>query len=268
MKNLFLLAIILLFMTSCGDKQPQKDIKNQDNITKIDTISYELKTVSKTHGKCDEPTKHCAKAIIEYPFFTKGTNATVLNQMNAIIEKGLKENAPTIEASLDSFINEAKAYYKDFPDALAGHALELHQEVGLNGPDFMSIEDNVYVYMGGAHGNYATTHYNFDLHTGKLLGLDDLLKKDYSTALLALIEEELKKEFLEEGMTKLSDAGFFLENDQLSLPQSFAIKKDGLQFVYNPYEIAPYAMGQQIVHIPYQKMSHLIKESKLMNSKK
>jgi len=66
-------------------------------------------------------------------------------------------------------------------------------------------------------------------------------------------------------MTKYSEAGFYFENDVFKLTANFAITKEGLKFLYNPYEIAPYALGQQEIIIPYAALGELIKPNSLLN---
>ena len=48
------------------------------------------------------------------------------------------------------------------------------------------------------------------------------------------------------------------------MTDNFALTKDGLKFVYNPYEIAPYAMGQQEIVIPYSELKSLLKPNALL----
>jgi len=69
---------------------------------------------------------------------------------------------------------------------------------------------------------------------------------------------------LEEGITKYSEAGFYFDNDVFTLTDNFAITKKGLKFVYNPYEVAPYALGQQEIMIPYALIKELIRKDGLL----
>ena len=265
MRNLYLLVILLFLGIACQEKVTSKDISKQSNIniSKIDTISYEMKNISKEAGSCGEDALKCITAAVQY--VSLNANQPIAYQaINSNIEKVLQGNAPTIEASLDSFMAEAKAFFIEFPDVPAGYGLEIEQMVLLNTPVILTIEAFNYSFTGGAHGNYGTSYYNFDVITGQLLTLKDILTEGYESPLKTIAEPIFKKTYLEEDMTKYSAAGFYFENDQFTMTDNFAITKEGLKFMYNPYEIAPYAFGQQEIIIPYTTLKALIKPNSLL----
>jgi len=265
MRNLYLLAILLFIGIACKEKNAPKDISKQPNINipKIDTISYEMKSISKESGDCGAEAVGCITAEAQYVSLNE--NQSVAYQaINTNIEKAISGNALTIEASLDSFMAEAKAFFLEFPDVPTGYGLEIKQTVLLNTPAILTIEEFNYSFTGGAHGNYSTSYYNFDATTGQLLTLEDILMEEYETGLKAVAEPIFKKAYLEEGMTKYSEVGFYFENDQFKMTHNFAITKEGLKFMYNPYDVAPYALGQQEILIPYTVLKELIKPNSLL----
>jgi len=238
--------------------------KSTKRYYKIDTISYELKSISKESGDCEGETVKCITAVVQY-IAVKGNQPIAHEAINTTIEKITKGNAPTITASLDSFIAGAKNFFEEFPDVPTGYGLEIEQSVLLNTPTVLTIEEFNYAFTGGAHGNYGTTYYNFDATTGKVIQLKDILVDNYAIPLKTIAESIFKKSYLEAGMTNYSEAGFYFENDVFKLTENFAITKEGLKFLYNPYEVAPYALGQQEVIIPYVDLKKLIKPNSLLN---
>lgn len=52
----------------------------------------------------------------------------------------------------------------------------------------------------------------------------------------------------------LDDAGFFFENGVFSLPANMALTENGLMLLYNPYEVAAYALGETRLFIPYAEI--------------
>lgn len=264
MKNLFFLAGLFLLLNACQETAPSKDINKQVNITKIDTISYELKNISKEKGDCDEESNQCVTALMDYVVITKGLNEKASARINAFVEKEMKGNAPSMEINLDSFILEGESFFKEFPESAAGYSMEVKQEVVFNTSEIFIVEENLYSFTGGAHGNYGTIYYNFDAANGELIALNDILRTGFEEALKIKAEELFKAEYLEEGATEYSEMGFYFENDQFTLTNNFAIMKDGLKFLYNPYEVAPYALGQQEILIPYTSLKDLIKPDGLL----
>lgn len=263
MKNLYCIVGLLLLLSACQDKTAPKDITKQNNIPKIDTISYEMKAISKEFGDCEGENLKCITAEVQYVFLN-GNQPVAHQAINTNIEKVVKGNSPTIDASLDGFIEEAKAFFEEFPDVPTGYGMELRQSVLLNTPNLFTIEAFYYAFTGGAHGNYGTGYYNFDATTGAIIELKDILVDGYETPLKIIAEPIFKKSYLEEGMTNYSEAGFYFEKDVFVLSDNFAIIKEGLKFIYNPYEVAPYALGQQEIIIPYTDLKNLIREGSVL----
>ena len=100
-----------------------------------------------------------------------------------------------------------------------------------------------YAYMGGAHGNSSRFFYNFDLSTAGLLTEKDLFVENYQEPLTQLIKQQIVEDNAEiESVADLNDFHFF--EDQIKPNNNFYVNADGLVYVYNPYDIAPYSTGQ------------------------
>lgn len=115
-----------------------------------------------------------------------------------------------------------------------------------------------YGYAGGAHGGSAVSCLTFDKHTGKRV----------KEVLPWKAEKQLQKEMRKGLCTyfgckdkELND-NLLLEDENSSfipLPQeSPYLTKDGVAFVYQQYEIAPYAAGMPTFVIPYDKVKDLL----------
>ena len=265
MKNLYYFGCLFLIFLACQEKNTRQDISNQTNIPKIDTISYELKSISKEFGDCDASNARCVKATTKY-ILLNDHPAIAHRAINNTLENSLKGNAPTISAALDSFLTEAKAFFEEFPNVPTGYGMELTQSAIWNTPTILSIEEFNYTYTGGAHGNYGSVYYNFNTVNGQLIQLKDILIEDYELPLKAIAESIFKETYLEKGMTNYSEAGFYFEEDRFKMANNFALTKEGLKFLYNPYEIAPYAMGQQEILIPYAALAPLLKPNGLLKN--
>ena len=113
----------------------------------------------------------------------------------------------------------------------------------------IAISQDSYGY-GAAHPLSQTHYYNFDIRTGKQLSLDEILAPGYK----AKLDQAGRKIFFETH----SPEGWFISKEDFSLPNNFAITPGGLLFLFNQYEIGPYAMGMPEVFIPYKNISDLI----------
>ena len=57
----------------------------------------------------------------------------------------------------------------------------------------------------------------------------------------------------------LTEAGYF--SDIISPSENFYINNGGIGFIYNPYEVSPFAYGIHNIYIPYDEIYHLIREA-------
>lgn len=149
-------------------------------------------------------------------------------------------------AKIDS-INTIYGYDQDFQ-------IVYHQG------EVMVVDLYNYQYSGGAHPNYFREIYVFDTTTGQQIGLLDLAgsKKNLAALeqkILSLIEKQIKDGNLEE-------KGAYYPDYQDALKAgikdgNFGLTGKFLYVVYNPYEIAPYASGEQIFEIPITEVFSL-----------
>jgi len=126
-----------------------------------------------------------------------------------------------------------------------------------------------YAYMGGAHGLETRNYYNFDLKTGKIITEQDLFKENYKGELAELIKariveesKEYKDEKNSEPITDLEDTDFW--TDSIKSNGNFYITDESINYVFNPYEIAPYYMGQTEVTIPFSRLKSLLKPNSII----
>ena len=92
-------------------------------------------------------------------------------------------------------------------------------------------------YTGGAHGMEALVCNVFDLTTGEAVSEPDLFAEGYREGVSALLESALDA-FLE-----AQEEGDDLVFGAPEPNGNFSVSEEGVTWTYNPYEIAPYAMG-------------------------
>jgi hypothetical protein len=121
------------------------------------------------------------------------------------------------------------------------------------------ITRDVDSYTGGAHGMSTRQYYVIDAGVPRLLGLEDFFRDPQSTELRRLIYAALRNYYgLAEGMP-LSEGIFFEDEPELS--GNFFLSEEGLGFHWNPYEIAPYSVGQVEISLPWNTIRPLLKNS-------
>ncbi|CAM2967316.1 DUF3298 and DUF4163 domain-containing protein [Helicobacter burdigaliensis] len=108
-----------------------------------------------------------------------------------------------------------------------------------------------YTYTGGAHG--------MSFHGNKIYSTKDkkeleLKPEDvFSKNLLALLEAKIKKEVAKEAL-------FNPEDPINDFPSSFQVNPKGITFIYNVYEIAPYASGAIMLDFSFEELKEVVKK--------
>ncbi len=159
------------------------------------------------------------------------------------------------------------AYIRANADLLSeGHSFDWQKSIGcgteMNHNGILVYRSDSYGYSGGAHGLGKTQFLVFDTEKMHPVDLSALLIPEYEAALSELLEAEFRAQhFLEPGQD-LRDAGLF-EN---SIPPSpnFYVTPREMVFFYNPYELAPYAMGASIIRLTFDQMEGLLNGSPLI----
>lgn len=115
-------------------------------------------------------------------------------------------------------------------------------------------------YEGGAHGINQLITFNFDNATGKLITLADIFVPGYEAQLKSALLKALKSKTGLNSMSELKDAGY-LYSMEMFPSENFILNDETITFVYNPYEIAPYAVGSIELIITYSEVSKILNAS-------
>lgn len=127
----------------------------------------------------------------------------------------------------------------------------------------VTYEASAYSFTGGAHPNWATFPFTCDLASGKIIdktwifGANDTT----DTALLAVIKDGLLAKLGKQTYDELYADDTF----PVTVSNSVYISDGNIIFHYNPYEIAPYALGAIDIEVsPYTVSSLLTPAAKAM----
>ncbi|WP_373552756.1 DUF3298 and DUF4163 domain-containing protein [Haliscomenobacter sp.] len=257
-------ALMLALAFSC---------QNNTTTDVAQVVSVGSLSLSKTEGKgCDQPDSlrtDCATIDLSWPNIDNGSEA---------LKKSVKDWATTylvgilapetdlekaaqasIEEKAAEFIKMQKDFAKEAPDSpMANFTAESKYNVLLNDGKYLTLEIEGYTYTGGAHGSPTAAVATFDVLSGKMLNLDDLVKD--KKALEALAEASFRAERADifeptDGMEPFN----FDENFPFALPQNYGLVSDGLYCHYLAYEVGPYAIGNTQFVIPFEKLGAIAK---------
>jgi hypothetical protein len=231
-----------------------------------DTLAYQYKTIKERASDCGtKPDSICTHVSIKYPEFAgqQKLNDTIAQKLMVMFSyEGKTDNS--LVAYSKNFIKGYDDFKKENRDTHMYFELDSHAEVITQDSGLVALEVGGYNFQGGAHGASYTGYINWDVKANKNLKLKDLLVDKYQTALNKIAEKQFR---LEE---KLSDTAslatnYFFKDNKFSLNDNFSITPIGLKFLYNQYEIKPYAAGQTEMLIPYGQIRELIKPNTILS---
>lgn len=102
---------------------------------------------------------------------------------------------------------------------------------------------------------------NFSTKSGKLVTLDNVLLPGYNTRLNEILLEKLLKQTHSNDIDELRSKGYLYSMDMCP-SQFYLINSTGITFIYNQYEIAPYAVGITELKLTWDELKDVAKTFK------
>lgn len=111
-------------------------------------------------------------------------------------------------------------------------------------------------YTGGAHGNPHALYVVLDPKSRRQVKLADVVAPGQMAKLTAMVREQNRRRILEsEGAAGVAE---YLETFPFEMTENFMFDRQGLTFLYNVYEVAPYAAGPIAYTIPYAQLKGIL----------
>ncbi|UEG54930.1 DUF3298 and DUF4163 domain-containing protein [Mucilaginibacter daejeonensis] len=253
--KLFTLAGICAGMASCIQDKPKVDTPN----VYTDTLTYKFTAINTQADDCkSKADTNCTSVKFKYPVFDNQPllNDTVVTRLAMLLDP--QKGKAGLQILTGQFLQDYKDFKRDEPDR-KGVSFELDGKVSVVRQDssLVTLAYDGYMYAGGAHGSTVTRYINWDVKADKKIELENILKPGYETELNKVAEKIFRKQ---ENLTETASLkdNYFFKDDRFALNKNFLITPLGLTFLYNQYEIKPYAAGQTTVDVPYAQIKTLI----------
>ncbi len=158
----------------------------------------------------------------------------------------------SIEGLADAFLADASDMAMASEQGWELSATVKHQrcEHGL-----LTLSMESYEYTGGAHGQPNVGYFHWDLARQQWLQLEDLLIPGQEAAFWAAAREA-HGNWLD--AKKLDEA--FRDSWPFDKTDDVFFTNEGLVLQYNVYHIAPYAMGQPQLTLPYERLTGILRD--------
>lgn len=239
-------ALLLLLLASCSQYMENND----------QNLDYELTTKEFNTPGCQPETEACLMIKINYPSFNSGDSLAMFlaNRIikNSILDNiGMGDAESTEEPSLDNVMedlnNSFELLKKENGAYTTGWQGDISTTELFRSDSILVLETSTMTYFGGAHPNRGTRYFNFSRDAGNMIPLSVIvndLEKFTSKAEMVFNE----KYGINEDNT-YDEAGYQFLGGRFSLSANYAFLGDSILLHYNPYEIAPYSMGDSEITV-------------------
>ena len=191
------------------------------------------------------------------------------NFNNCIVYAAFGYEDMTPRKAVDSIVGLLKGEYYEYHSAyinekVAGDSpwfnwsYDLHSEAfeGRNGAVCYIV--NYDIYEGGAHPNNVISAVNIDSESGREITLCSVLNDGIEPLLCTRLTERLAQQHGVSSVEQLQELGYLTMND-IYVTSNYLLQKDSIVFIYNNYEIAPYALGKSYIGFSYDELKDILK---------
>nr|CAA6829477.1 MAG: Unknown protein [uncultured Thiotrichaceae bacterium] len=204
----------------------------------------------------------CATVKFRYPKINSEAKPELAEKLNAFILRQMVDNPVegmaaenmTPEQFAEGFIQE----YTEAPNPFSSWELDRSIRIVFTTKNMITLLFEEYGYTGGAHPYSGYRYSVLSLEDGRQIQLADLLNPAYEAALNVAGEKIFRETRKLKEEETLEEQGFAFPNDVFSLNDNFGVLKEGLDFIFNSYEIAPYALGPTQFTVPYEDIQELV----------
>ena len=265
------IASILLaafFVTSC----------KQSGELRFDNISLEDKVYLFPDN---DTTKPFAQVTIDYTYPDRFNNRDDLARLQEIFNGTFFNNQTygpllpndALNRYLEEYTKEYRELGNDYYEEMGNlegdnqpswywYQLNKSNEVLYHDDALLSYSVNHSTYTGGAHGSLQALYYTIDLNNLTTITEEDIFTPNYYHILTDKIIDNLMEKYEVNTPEELLNQGFF-DITEIVPNGNFWINNEGIHYIYNQYEIAPYSMGPIEVTIPYEDIESIILPNKI-----
>lgn len=218
-------AVIFVLQTGCGS--------DQNNANAEGGFGYENVKISSVYKGCTAGDDGCTYYTVDFPELKGFAGADQINDfiMSEFLEADSKDQ---LRHDADSFIALYEKTYRDDPEEQVPWYYFSQTDVQMLYDSVVQVHMGLNEYTGGAHANFGDYYRNFSLN-GKHL--------DYAHFLGGMSPDELNNELMRVFAAQFDDSENLLLEETIQPTDNFFPVDNGVVFVYNPYDIAPFSAG-------------------------
>lgn len=272
--GLLILSLMIITFCSCNNSgnEHSKGTLSDSNANVVatgeqnDTALYVNETIPLDSYVHNSPTM---KLKLMLAGITLNNNAATEKAVNEISYALTGSDGKSIAEAGNKYISRVKAEFLELrPEYINvresvenphwfNYEYDINSSTDTGYKGYVNYTIDFFEFTGGAHPNSYKIILTFDPTDGHEVTLSEIMKEGYEEPLLAIITDELLKFFKVESVEELEKMTFGLDN--LFISKNVIMNNNKMTFVYNKYDIAPYAVGEIVIDIEQEKLKDLIK---------
>ncbi|MCR4613154.1 MAG: RsiV family protein [Bacteroidaceae bacterium] len=116
------------------------------------------------------------------------------------------------------------------------------------------------LYEGGAHPVTQTRTLSFSIENGCVIRPSDVFREGTEDMLIERLTNSLMEQYDVESVDELHEMGI-LDLSDMYISDDMLLESDGIVFHYDPYELAPYALGSIEIRLSYTEVEDLLRST-------
>lgn len=259
MRRLILLPVVAAGLFACG-------CAPRDEAPGPPVLAWTVRDVQRSWGSNPADTTRDVWVSFTLPEFSSAPGGpAAAESLNAWTEQALLAGSPGDSAlgSPEDIAAQMIANYqslrREVPGMRAPWFYENEVRVAWDSLATVAMVSSADRYTGGAHGSAVKRWGVLDTHTGRRLRVSDLIESGGLDSLSRLAEAAFRRTRGIAPEARLDHEGFWFHNGRFTLSPNFGLERGGLVFHYNPYDVAPYAMGPTTVVVRWDEAAPLLR---------
>lgn len=244
MKRLLLFVSALLLLASCDMMRTetyQDDLVMPLEEGQADSLFFSVSIEYVVTGMKVEVRQNINKIIVSQVFDLEGVEGT------------LEETAFRYRENLiDEYMNENAVLengVRSWEDRVGGAFQKKYK-------NYLNYLVSYYSFRGGAHGIQTLSNIVFDAKTGEQVHEADMFTPGYEAPVAQLLRMAVKTSMEEEDPELMQ-----LVNLEQVVPNgNFSVHEDGVEWLFQPYEVGPYALGIVSATLSWEELKPFMKQ--------
>ena len=244
MKRILLFASALLLLASCDMVRTET---YQDGLVmpleegQADSLFFSVSLEYVVTGMKVEVRQLINKAIVAQAFDLEGSEGT------------LEETAIRYRENLiDEYMNENAVLengVRSWEDRVGGAFQKKYK-------NYLNYLVSYYSFRGGAHGIQTLSNIVFDAKTGEQVREADLFAPDYEEPVARLLRLAVQSSMEEEDPELMQ----LVNLEEVRPNGNFSLHEDGVEWLFQPYEVGPYALGIVSATLSWDELKPFMKQ--------